>query len=333
MANNTYPSGPSADNYGVGAPPPILPNGEESGREIPAYPTYPEHPAYPEYGGAPRERHRPPRYVRWIAGLLVTFVVLAVACGGISAVLAAVAFNSAPASATVDKTLSVSGVPTLIVRGAAGSVHVNPGAARQITLHATKRVRALTHGQAQSALDAISVTTTQAGNQVTIEEDFSDSGGWFFGGFRQARIDLTITAPANTNLTVTQDAGSLDATGFTGKLTTQLNAGSATLTNMTMAKGSSLAVNAGSLSVDGALQPDATLDLEVNAGSADITLPQNTSAHLNATSSAGSVEVNGWNIAVNHDAANTTASGDLNPNPTGTITIRVSAGSATLNAG
>ena len=322
MANDTYPGGPSADNYGVGVPPPVLPPNEEAaGREIPAY------------GGAPQERHRPPNYVRWIAGLLIVFVALALACGGITAVLAAIAFNSVPATATVDKSFSVSGVPTLIIHGAAGNVHVSPGADGQITLHATKKVRALTHSQAQSALDAITVTTTQSGNQVNIQEDVSDNGGWLFGGFRRTQVDMTVTAPANTNLTVTEDAGTLDASGFTGKLTTHINAGSATLTDMTMAKGSSLTVNAGSLDVNGALQPDASLYLEVNAGSADVTLPQNTSAHLDATSSAGSVNVNGWNIAVNHDAANTTASGDLNPNPTGTITIRVSAGSATLNAG
>ena len=153
MANDTYSGGPSADNYGVGAPPPILTREDnEAGYDV------------PDYGRAPRERHRPPSYVRWIAGLLVVFVVLAVVCGGATAVFAAIAFNSAPASATVDKTFSVSGVPTLIIHGAAGSVHVNPGADGQITLHATKRVRALTHGQAQSALDAISVTTTQTGN-------------------------------------------------------------------------------------------------------------------------------------------------------------------------
>jgi hypothetical protein len=321
MANDTDSGAPSADNYGVGAPPPILPREDETGYDGPAY------------GRAPRERHRPPNYVRWIAGLLVVFVVLAVVCGGATAVFAAIAFNSEPASATVDKTFSVSGVPTLTIHGAAGSVQVNPGADGQITLHATKRVRALTHGQAQSALDAISVTTTQTGNQVSIQEGDLDNGGWFFNGFQQSRIDLTVTAPAHTNLALTMDAGSLDATGFTGKLTTRINAGSATLSSMTMDKGSSLAVNAGSLHVDGALQPDASLYLEVNAGSADITLPRNTSAHLDATASAGSVEVNGWNISASRDAENTVASGDLNPNPTGTITIRVSAGSASLNAG
>lgn len=321
MMSDTYSGGPSADNYGAGGPPPVLPReDEERGREIPAY------------GGAPRERHRPPSYVRWIAGLLVVFVALALACGGISAVLAAISFNSTPASATVDKSFSVSGVPTLVIHGAAGSVHVNPGTDGQITLHATKRVRALTHSQAQSALDAITITATQSGNQVNIQED-ANIGGWFFNGFQRAQIDLTVTAPANTNLNVTEDAGSVDATGFTGKLTAHIDAGSATLNDMTMAKGSSLTVDAGSLSVDGALQSGASLFVEVDAGSADVTLPQDTSAHLDASASAGSLDVNGWNVSESHDAADTTVTGDLNPNPTGTITIRVSAGSVSLNAG
>ena len=323
MMNDTYSGGPSADNYGVDGPPPVLPREDEErrGREIPAY------------GGAPGERHRPPSYVRWIAGLLIVFVALALACGGIGAVLAAIAFNSTPASATVDKMFSVTGVPTLVIHGAAGSVHVNPGTDGQITLHATKRVYALTHSQAQSALDAITISATQSGDQVNIQEDNTDAGGWFFNGFQRAQIELTVTAPANTNLNVSEDAGTLAASGFTGQLMAHVNAGSATLTGMTMAKGSSLTANAGSLTVDGALQSGASLFVEVNAGSADMTLPQNTSAHLDASASAGSVHVNGWNIAVNHDAANTVASGDLNPNPTGTITIRVSAGSASLNAG
>jgi hypothetical protein len=323
MMNDTYSGGPSADNFGVDGPPPVLPREDEErqGREIPAY-----------GGAAPRERHRPPSYVRWIAGLLIVFVALALACGGIGAVLAAISFNSTPASATTDKSFSVTGVPTLVIDSAAGNVHITPGTDGQITVHATKRVRGLSHSQAQSALDAITISMTQSGNQVNIQEDNRDDG-WFFNGFQRAQIELTVTAPANTNLDVTENAGSLAASGFTGKLMTRVNAGSATLTGMTMAKGSSLSVNAGHLTVDGALQPGASLFMEVNAGSADVTLPQDTSAHLDASASAGSVHVNGWNIAVNHDAANTVASGDLNPNPTGTITIRVSAGSVSLNAG
>ena len=320
MNNDNYSDGPSADNYGYETPPRERPTGEEMA------------PHGPVYESAPPVRHRPPSYVRWIGGCLIVGVAILLLCGGGAAVLTGIALNSTPATATFDKTLSVSGIPTLVIHGAASNVHVTPGADGQITIHATKQARALTHAQAQSALDALNITATQSGNQVTIQEDDTDNGRWLFNGFQRTQVDLTVTAPATINLTLIEDAGALDATGFTGKLTTRIDAGSATLSNMTMAKGSSLSVDAGSLSIDGALQSDATLYLEVNAGSAHVTLPQNTSAHLDATASAGSVNVNGWNIAENHDAADTTATGDLNPNPTGAITIRVSAGSASLSA-
>lgn len=332
MSNEHYSDGPSADNYGLDGPPPVLPP-EEGSHERPTYERpVQERQAYgrPAYDGPPPERHRPPSYVRWIGGCLIVFVALLLLCGGGSAVLAAIAFNSTPATASVDKTISVSGVPNLIIHSNAGSVHVNPGSGSQITLHATKRVRAFTHAQAQSELDAISVTTTQSGDTVTIEVDNNGTFGPHF--FDDRRVDLTLTAPTNTNLTVVENAGSLDATGLTGKLSTQVNAGSVTLDNIAMADGSSLRVNAGSLSVNGTLQAGASVSVNVSAGSADLTLPRDTSAHVDASATAGNVSVNGWNVAESHNGANDTVSGDLNPNPTGTITIRVSAGSASLNA-
>ena len=320
MSNDMYSGGPSTDNYGIERPPRELPYEEEYRHDGPGYGN----------GRPAPERYRPSNVVRWIGVLLIAFVVLAVLCGGISAVLAAVSFSSTPATATVDKTFRVSGVPTLVIHGAAGSVHVNPGGDGQITVHVVKQVRALTHAQAQSDLNAINVTTSQSGNLVTIREDDSRDFGWHL--FYSRAVDITVTVPSNTNLSVFEDAGSVDASGLTGKLIAQINAGNAELSNMTMATGSSLRVNAGSLSVDGALQPHASLLVEVNAGSADVTLPHDTSAHLTASASAGSVEVNGWNVSQNHDAAHVTVDGDLNPNPTGTITIRVSAGSASINA-
>lgn len=330
MTNDNYQSGPSADNYGVGVPPPELPptsddSDMEHERERPTHERQ-------VYERATSERHQPPSYVRWIGGCLIAFVVLVVLCGGTTAVMAAMAFNSTPAGASFDKSFSVSGVPTLVIHGSAGSVHVNAGGDGQVSIHAKKSVHALTQSQAQSELDAITITATQSGNVVNIQVNDSDNRPWLFYAFQRTQVDLTVTAPANTNLAITEDAGSIDASGFTGKLTARIDAGSATLNDMTMAKGSSLTVSAGSLHIDGALQPDASLYLEVDAGSADITLPQNTSAHLNATASAGSVNVNGWNVSENHDAADTTVIGDLNPNPTSVITIRVDAGSATLNA-
>jgi uncharacterized cupredoxin-like copper-binding protein len=324
MSNDTYSGGPSTDNFGIEQPPQEIPyEGKQSQSGERRYDG-------PAYGRPVQERYRPPSFVRVIGTLLIAFVVVMLLCGGITAVVAAMTFTSAPATATLDKTFSFSGTPTLVVHGGASSVHINPGGNGQVTLHVSNQVRAITHALAQSELDAIDVTTSQSGNVITIQQDDSRDLGWHF--FNSRRIDLTITAPANTNLNIIEDAGSIDVTGFTGKVTTQVNAGSATLSNMTMATGSSLRVNAGSLDIDGALQSGASLVVVVDAGSADVTLPHNTSAHLNASASAGSVSVNGWDIPELHDAANVTAIGDLNPNPTGSITAHVNAGSFSLNA-
>ena len=328
--DDTYSGGPAADDYGFEPP--------ARGRRPDDEMSYDDDQMYggsaynePAYENPARGRYRPPTYVRWIGGCLIACALLLLVCGGGAVLLAGIAFSSTPATATLDKSFTVGGAPTLIIHGAVGSVQVNPGVNGQIALHATKKVRALTHAQAQSELNGIAITTTQSGNVVTIQVDASSVDGLYLFNFRQ--IDLDVTTPATTSLNVVENAGTLDASGLTGKLTTQVNAGSVSLENMTMADGSALHVNAGSLSVDGALVPGASLLVEVNAGSADVTLPQNTSAHVNASASAGSVNVDGWNtITETHNGADTTATGDLNPNPTSTITIHVNAGSASLNA-
>ena len=315
--DDTNPNVP-ADNYGIEPPPP-----GEAPHERPVY-------GEPAYAGPMPERRMTPGYVRWLGGCLIGCVVLLIVCGALTAVLAGIALNSTPATATVDKDFSVSGVPTLDIHSAAGTVHVNPSTDGQIHVHGTKRARALTHSQAQSDLNAISISLSQTGNVVDIRTEIP-GGGANFGVFTR-QVDLDVTTPATTNLSVVENAGTLDVSGLTGKLTAQVNAGSMTLDSMEMANGSALHVNAGSLALNGSLQPGASLTVEVNAGSADLTLPRSTSAHLDASASAGSVNINGWSIAESRNGPNTTASGDLNPNPTGTITIRVSAGSATLNA-
>lgn len=314
MPNDTYPKNSSTDGAWTAQP-----LHERVGEER----RYDGSVAYEP----PRDRYRPPRYVRWIAGLLVTFVALALVCASAGAVLTYLAFNSGTATSTVDRSFHVSGVPTLAIHSAVGSVHVNTGAIGQITLHADLQVRALSHAQAQSEVNDIHVTTTQTGDVVNIQVDAPDTA------LDNRQIDLTVTAPSATNLAVIEDAGSIDASGFTGKITVRLNAGHATLSEMQFATGSTLRVNSGNLTVDGALQPHASLLINVNAGSADVTLPENTSAHLNATASAGSVNVNGWNVTKwRSEAGTVSVNSDLNPNPTGVITIQVAAGRATLNA-
>ncbi len=74
------------------------------------------------------------------------------------------------------------------------------------------------------------------------------------------------------------------------------------------------------------------MSVDVSAGTVTMNLPRDTNTHLDASASAGNVSVNGWDVSTTHNAANTTVTGDLGSNPSGTLTIQVSAGSVTLNA-
>ncbi|HEX8983396.1 MAG TPA: DUF4097 family beta strand repeat-containing protein [Ktedonobacterales bacterium] len=282
------------------------------------------------YSGPPLQyppRRRSP--VGWVVGIVIALLALMLACGGVAAIVAAVAANSSPVSSTVDKLFGVSGVPTLIVRTAASNVHITPGGDGQIKMHAVKEVRGFPGVQTQGELDAIHVNTSQSGAVVTVAVTV-DSGFW--NAFSSRHVEVNLTTPAHSNLQIESNAGAFDATGVTGTLTAHVNAGSMRLSNMTLATGSLLQVNAGSLTLNGALQAGASLNVEVNAGSANVTLPRATSARVDATASAGSINVQGWDLTRSQNAATTTINGDLNPNPTGTITIHVSAGSVNLRA-
>jgi hypothetical protein len=68
----------------------------------------------------------------------------------------------------------------------------------------------------------------------------------------------------------------------------------------------------------------------VDAGSATFTLPRQSGAHLNASASSGSVTVIGWNATITRDVADASTIADVGAHPTGSLTIRVNAGSVVV---
>lgn len=304
---------------------------------VPGYDNYDTYGAMPAYDG-PRGAYRPvgerraiPGYVKLIGGCLVLCTLLLLVCGIAAGVVAALAFTSTPATSSFAKTLTVSGTPNVVIHGETGTIRVVPGAAGTVQVQGTTTVRNISHDQAQQELDSTQITATQTGNTVLVEVHQTSFNGFDFG-FHSRKIDLTVTVPAASNLNVIQSAGNLDANGITGKLVADVSAGSVTLTDMSLADGSRLSASAGSVSLNGQLQPGASMSVDVSAGTVTMNLPRDTNTHLDASASAGNVSVNGWDVSTTHNAANTTVTGDLGSNPSGTLTIQVSAGSVTLNA-
>lgn len=357
-ASNRVPDGPEADNYGyqfdAEAAEPKQPRAaqtdnygydpsrasaaerEQQRRGYAGYEGYGPTPAYdgPQgyYYGPPRRERRPiPGYVKAIGGCLVLFTLLLLFCGIAAGVVAGLSLTATPATSSFSKTLNVSGTPTVMVHGASGRISVVPGAAGIVQVQATKFVRALSHDQAQQELDAITITTTQTGNTVDIEVNTPSFSGFAFG-IHSHEVNMTVTVPTASNLNVTQAAGTFDANGITGQLIADVSAGTVSLDDMTMTDGSRLTVSAGTVDLHGRLQTGASMRVDVSAGSVTMGLPRDTNTHLDASASAGDVTVNGWDVSTTRNAANTTVKGDLGANPTGTLTIQVSAGSATVNA-
>ncbi len=305
----------------------------------------------PGDGPRPREgRYQPPWWVRLIGTGLIVFLVLLLLGGIATGALALLAYTTPAASATATQSFAVTETPSVILRAQAGAVSVVTGGASQVGLRVTRMARAISSGLAQQALNDMRITATQSGNTITVEETSQslDPGLRFW--WRELQIDLTV--PRTTNLTATLDAGSLTVDGVQGTTSVTANAGSIdftgaqlsdaslhsnagriTLDQVTLSGNAHLSAQTGSIELQGALAPRTALDVTANAGSVTLTLPTTTSAHLEASTNAGSISVEGWPIVVQHEFARSSASGDLTPNPTGSIVIHTNAGSVEVLAG
>ncbi len=296
------------------------------------YPPYPPYPPSAPYGRAGRERQPISAGVVAIGILLIILAILMAAFFVFAGVLQGMAWIAQPAKATETRTFTVAGTPTLALDVSAGNVHILPGTNGQITATLTKEVHAITYTAAQQTLDAITLDATQSGDSVRVA--VHDPGLDGFPTWINRKMELTVSVPASANLDLTVSAGNLDAHGISGSLVGRVSAGNLDLRGMTISGDSSLHVTAGNVSYAGALAPGAFLRVLVTAGNVDITLPATTPTHLEASATAGNLSVHGW------PGVNTTRSGvgglvsaDLNPQPTSTLSIDVTAGNVTVEAG
>jgi hypothetical protein len=202
--------------------------------------------------------------------------------------------HETPVASTTTQTFAVTGTPSLTVHDTAGNVTITTGNTRTVTVQITKNARDTSSSAAQNDLNAISVSATQTGNAINVDARFGPSGS----AFQQLSVDLVITVPA-------------------------------------LADGSLIDVTAGNLTLDAplALSAGGSLTVTASAGNVDLTLPANTAAHLDASVSFGNITIAGWSIPVTRSGAGATATGDMGASPSGTLTIRVTAGNISLSAG
>jgi hypothetical protein len=250
-------------------------------------------------------------------------------------------------SDTLNRTFTVDGTPTVVVHNTFGSIRVVAGSDDNITLDATRRARGITSDAHQSDLEIITITCTQDGNTVRIDARVTQPA---VALARQLWADLRITVPTATHLDIKAEAGNVEVTGTrgaigakvdagnlelkgaSGPITANVSAGNLQASDVELADGSRIAVAAGQVTLQGSLQPGASVDIRVDAGRAKLTLPRTTATHLDAFTDVGAISITGWPIPVTRNVIAATATGDLGAPPAGRLTVRVNIGDITLNA-
>lgn len=309
-------------------PHPSYPQYPQYPPSTPGYQAYPAQTQYPAPRAQPSSERRTPAWIKVTAGCLIAFAVVIAFCAVASGVIGGLAIASATVSGSQSQTLNVTGTPHVVLDVQAGNVHVMTGQSATVGISLTKSARALSSRLARQMLDDMRFTATQSDDTITITTDYgSIDQHW---PVFSRRLDLTVTVPQTTNLSATMQAGNLTVDGTNGTLDLTSRAGNVELNEVTLAGDSSLRLTAGNVTLHGTLADHAALDVDMTAGNVTLFLPASTPARLDATVTAGHAS------AIGFPAGNTSSGSalgvDLNPNPTSTITIRVTAGNASVMA-
>ncbi len=277
----------------------------------------------------PRDR-APRRRVAWyipLVGGCLTLLALLMAAGAVVAGVASTLHHEK--SATERWSFTVNGTPTVVVDGTVANLRVVPAGsagANQVAVRATKYVHGFSprHDERDPALFPLEMT--QSDDTVTIRPQHRHTPD----SSTERRVDLTITVPAQTNLTIKLSRGDVRLEGVTGVFNVQLANGDLRLTRATVANGSTLQVTSGDLDFDASLASGASVNLSVGSGDVDVTLPPTTDTRLDASTSAGDVHVHDWSLQTSRSFAGASVVGDLGQQPSGTLAVRVGAGDITV---
>ena len=212
---------------------------------------------------------------------------------------------AADSEATFDRTLSISGAPTVTVSTGSGYIHITPGTDNRV--HIVGHVHAnsgwLSGDDAESRVKQIAANPPiqQSGSTITIGAQHNDSNL-----FQNISIDYEVTTPRSTTLTAHTGSGSVQIAGIQGTVSAASGSGSLQLslagsneaTARTgsgsihiegLAGGLNASTGSGSIDIDG----NPTTDWRVSTGSGRIHLNVGNNARftLNASTGSGTVHV------------------------------------------
>ena len=243
------------------------------------------------------------------------------------------------AEGTFDKTLTVTGAPSLSISTGAGYIHVYPGSDNQVHIIGHVHANPSWFGSdADARVKQIvdSPPIGQSGNTITVSRPHADSDL-----FRNISIDYDVTAPRASTLKAHTGSGSMEVGGIEGSVAADSGSGSIHTDNiggnshLETGSGRILATNghgaatiqSGSGSLE--LSLSAPGDVKAQTGSGSIRI-SGVSGGLRASAGSGSIELQG-NPTSEWRAESGSGSIQLQIHPDAHFTLNAETGSGTIH--
>jgi hypothetical protein len=240
----------------------------------------------------------------------------------LNAVLILTATAAYAAEGNFEKTLAVSGAPSISVTTGSGYIHVYSGSGSQVHIIGRVHVRAtLLGGNAEAKVRQIVADPPikQSGNTITIGAQRSESSL-----FNNVAIDYEITAPASTELKAETGSGDLEIGGIEGAVTANTGSGEMKVDNI----GANARLETGSGSIHATnVHGAATLQ----TGSGNLHLDLSGAGDVKAQTGSGSIRISGVSGGLHAEAG----SGNIEVagNPTSEWRLESGSGSVAANVG
>jgi len=174
----------------------------------------------------------------------------------------------------VEEAFEVGDAPSLEITNFAGSVSIQPGEGNVIHVVAIKKA------SSQSRLDRIEVDMKEASNGVVIKtRKLFDTGN--------ASVNLEITAPAGSRVSVDTGAGTVEVQDITGQIDIHSGAGEVDVSG---AQGTiHVDLGAGQITYEGT--PSGDCRFQTGAGEIILRLPENPNVRIDVGTGLGAVDV------------------------------------------
>lgn len=181
------------------------------------------------------------------------------------------------------RTFEVSTQPTIVINNKAGSIRLHAGQEGQVSISTTKRGYVFSPQWDRDS--QVWYNHDSAANTVSARVD-----NWKL--FGKNAIDFDIAVPAQANLELVTNAGTVSVQNVAGQMKLQSDAGSISATQVTLYGKSRLKTDAGSVTFVGSLDPDGDYHFTTDLGSINVTLPADASFDLEARTDLGSINTN-----------------------------------------